>query len=238
LPTEFAAILPGDTVVDLGSGAGNDCFVARAETGDTGRVIGVDFTPDMIERARQNAAKLGYTNVEFVAGDIENIPLPDNTADVVVSNCVFNLVPDKPRAFAVESPLPEEVTRSEIFHLQNDYVFASASYREVLGDRWTVFGGIGYSYNCDTLSQRFNLRNTPWSLAFHALGFLLSTGSELHLHPYTSVPDQTAWAGYALAQLGSQCLLPGAFLRHPDNNSLHPLSPYNLINLAAQEYYQ
>lgn len=100
LPTEFAAIRPGDTVVDLGSGAGNDCFVARAETGDTGRVIGVDFTPDMIDRARQNAAKLGYTNVEFVAGDIENIPLPDNTADVVVSNCVFNLVPDKPRAFA------------------------------------------------------------------------------------------------------------------------------------------
>lgn len=100
LPTEFAAIMPGDTVVDLGSGAGNDCFVARAETGETGRVIGVDFTPDMIAKARENVAKLGYTNVEFVQGDIENIPLPDNTADVVVSNCVFNLVPDKPRAFA------------------------------------------------------------------------------------------------------------------------------------------
>lgn len=100
LPTEFAKIKPGDTVVDLGAGAGNDCFVARAETGDTGRVIGVDFTPQMLDKARQNAAKLGYTNVEFVQGDIEAIPLPDAVADVVVSNCVFNLVPDKAKAFA------------------------------------------------------------------------------------------------------------------------------------------
>ncbi|OWY21715.1 methyltransferase domain-containing protein [Sphingobacteriales bacterium UPWRP_1] len=100
LPTEFAQIKPGNTVVDLGSGAGNDCFVARAETGETGRVIGLDFTPAMLEKARKNAAKLGYNNVEFVLGDIENMPLPDNLADVVVSNCVFNLIPDKRRAFA------------------------------------------------------------------------------------------------------------------------------------------
>lgn len=100
LPTQFAQIKPGNVVVDLGSGAGNDCFVARAETGETGRVIGLDMTPAMINRARQNAKALGYNNVEFVYGDIEEIPLPGNLADVVVSNCVMNLVPDKPKAFS------------------------------------------------------------------------------------------------------------------------------------------
>ncbi|MCK8490212.1 arsenite methyltransferase [Spirosoma sp. RP8] len=100
LPTQFAQIKPGDTVVDLGSGAGNDCFVARAETGETGRVIGLDMTPRMIDRARKNAKALGFTNVEFVYGDIEEMPLPENLANVVVSNCVMNLVPDKQKAFA------------------------------------------------------------------------------------------------------------------------------------------
>lgn len=100
LPTEFAGIQKGDTVVDLGSGAGNDCFVARHEVGETGKVIGVDFSEVMIEKARANAAKLNYSNVEFRLGDIENIPVGGNTADVVVSNCVMNLVPDKREAFA------------------------------------------------------------------------------------------------------------------------------------------
>lgn len=100
LPTAFAQIKEGDTVVDLGSGAGNDCFVARAVTGEQGRVIGIDFTDKMIEKARINAQKLNYTNVEFRQGDIENIPLDGNIADVVVSNCVLNLVPNKKQAFA------------------------------------------------------------------------------------------------------------------------------------------
>lgn len=100
LPTEFAKIKKGDYVVDLGSGAGNDCFVALAETGETGKVVGIDFTPEMIEKARNNADKLGLNNVEFRLGDIENIPLMSNVADVVVSNCVMNLVPNKPKAFA------------------------------------------------------------------------------------------------------------------------------------------
>jgi len=99
LPTQFAHIKPGDVVVDLGSGAGNDCFVARSVTGNKGRVIGVDMTEAMIEKARANAGKLGFTNVEFRLGDIENIPIEDNSADVVVSNCVMNLVPDKGKAF-------------------------------------------------------------------------------------------------------------------------------------------
>lgn len=99
LPTNFAKIKKGDTVVDLGSGAGNDCFVARAETGETGKVIGIDFTEAMIDKARTNAEKLGFNNVEFRQGDIEKIPMTSNVADVVVSNCVMNLVPDKPKAF-------------------------------------------------------------------------------------------------------------------------------------------
>lgn len=100
LPTEFAKIKKGDYVVDLGSGAGNDCFVARAETGETGKVVGIDFTTEMIEKARNNAEKLGFNNVEFRQGDIENIPMTSNVADVVVSNCVMNLVPNKPKAFS------------------------------------------------------------------------------------------------------------------------------------------
>lgn len=95
LPTQFARIKKGDTVVDLGSGAGNDCFIARAETGPEGKVIGIDFTPAMIDKARENAEKLGFNNVEFRQGDIEKMPLTADKADVVVSNCVLNLVPNK-----------------------------------------------------------------------------------------------------------------------------------------------
>jgi arsenite methyltransferase len=99
LPTQFAKISKGDVVIDLGSGAGNDCFVARHETGETGKVIGIDFTPAMIEKARVNAEKRGFNNVEFRLGDIENIPVTANTANVVISNCVLNLVPNKKKVF-------------------------------------------------------------------------------------------------------------------------------------------
>ena len=100
LPTQFAQIKPGDTVIDLGSGAGNDCFVARHETGPAGKVIGIDFTDAMISRARQNADVRGFNNVEFRFGDIEQMPVGDNVADVIVSNCVLNLVPNKPGVIA------------------------------------------------------------------------------------------------------------------------------------------
>ncbi len=99
LPTQFAKIKKGDVVIDLGSGAGNDCFIARHETGETGKVIGVDFTEAMIEKARANAEKLHFNNVEFRQGDIEKMPIGGAVADVVVSNCVLNLVPDKAKAF-------------------------------------------------------------------------------------------------------------------------------------------
>lgn len=95
LPTQFAKIKQGHTVLDLGSGAGNDCFVARRETGENGKVVGIDFTTAMIEKARLNAEKLGFNNVEFRQGEIENMPISANVADVVVSNCVLNLVPNK-----------------------------------------------------------------------------------------------------------------------------------------------
>jgi arsenite methyltransferase len=100
LPTEFAGIKPGDIVVDLGSGAGNDVFIARHETGENGKVIGIDFTPSMIELAKKNNEVRGYDNVEFKLGDIENIPLDRNYADVVTSNCVLNLVPNKKQVFS------------------------------------------------------------------------------------------------------------------------------------------
>lgn len=99
LPTQFARIKKGDVVIDLGSGAGNDCFVARHETGETGKVLGIDFTPAMIEKARVNAETRGFNNVEFRLGDIEHMPVSANSANVVISNCVLNLVPNKSNVF-------------------------------------------------------------------------------------------------------------------------------------------
>ena len=100
LPTEHAKIKAGDTVIDLGSGAGNDAFIARKQAGDAGKVIGIDFTEAMITLARKNAIKLGYTNVDFRQGDIEDLPVMTNYADVIVSNCVLNLVPNKHKVFS------------------------------------------------------------------------------------------------------------------------------------------
>lgn len=99
IPTDFAGIKKGDHVLDLGSGAGNDCFVARSIVGESGKVTGLDFTPEMIAKARENNAKLEYDNVEFVEGDIEDMPLNPEIFDIVISNCVLNLVPDKSKAF-------------------------------------------------------------------------------------------------------------------------------------------
>lgn len=130
VPTEIAQMKPGDTVLDLGSGAGNDVFIARAIVGDSGRVIGVDMTEAMIEKARANAEKLCFSNVEFRFGEIEALPVDDNSIDVVISNCVLNLVPNKRQAFSeiwrilkpgghfsisdivIEGELPEAVRRS------------------------------------------------------------------------------------------------------------------------------
>jgi len=100
IPTDFAGIEPGHHVLDLGSGAGNDCFVARALVGETGQVTGIDFTDAMVEKAKRNLEKIGYSNVHFVKGDIEQMPFEKDRFDVVISNCVLNLVPDKNKAFS------------------------------------------------------------------------------------------------------------------------------------------
>ena len=99
LPTQYADITEGDTVIDLGSGAGNDVFIARRIVGEKGRVIGIDMTEEMIQKAEKNNEKLGFTNVEFRLGEIENLPISDGIGDVVVSNCVINLVPNKEKVF-------------------------------------------------------------------------------------------------------------------------------------------
>jgi len=100
IPTAFADIRKGHHVLDLGSGAGNDCFVARAIVGETGKVTGLDMTEPMIQKAKANCEKLGFKNVEFISGDIEEMPFSENGFDVVISNCVLNLVPDKSKAFS------------------------------------------------------------------------------------------------------------------------------------------
>lgn len=122
IPTGFVNIKEGDTVVDLGSGAGNDVFVARRLVGDTGKVIGIDMTQAMVSKAKENSKKLGYDNVEFRLGDIENIPVNDNIADVVISNCVMNLVPDKEKAF------------SEVYRILNNNGKFSISDIVILGE--------------------------------------------------------------------------------------------------------
>ncbi len=129
-PLAAAALRPGETVLDLGSGAGFDAFLAAREVGESGHVIGVDMTPEMLERARRNAAAAGYRNVEFRAGRIEALPVEDNSIDVVISNCVINLVPDKAAVYkelervlrpggrmiisdvVLEAPLPAAVAES------------------------------------------------------------------------------------------------------------------------------
>ncbi|HBE43123.1 MAG TPA: arsenite S-adenosylmethyltransferase [Bacteroidales bacterium] len=99
IPTEYAGIKKGDHVLDLGSGAGNDCFVARAIVGETGKVTGLDMTAQMVSKARKNCAKLNFENVEFILGDIEEMPFEEKAFNIVISNCVLNLVPDKLKAF-------------------------------------------------------------------------------------------------------------------------------------------
>lgn len=158
-PLAHAAVKPGDVILDLGSGAGMDAFLAAHEVGPTGRVIGVDMTPEMVERARENARKVGATNVEFRLGEIERLPVADAEVDVIISNCVINLSPDKPAVFAeafralkpggrmvvsdlvLTRPIPEDVRHSVEAYvgcvagasMKDEYLFmmGAAGFRDV-----------------------------------------------------------------------------------------------------------
>lgn len=134
MPLEFAGLQEGDRVLDLGSGAGNDCFIAASMVGEKGFVTGIDFTEEMVEKAEKNRQQTGLSNIKFIKGDIEDMPLPDHQFDVVISNCVLNLVPDKKKAFSeifrvlkpggqfcisdivLEGKLPEEIKNSAVMY--------------------------------------------------------------------------------------------------------------------------
>ena len=169
VPTEHAGIRPSDTVLDLGAGAGVDAFVARRLVGEEGQVYGVDMTPDMVSKARANAEKLGYGNVEFRLGEIEHLPFERDSIDVVISNCVLNLVPDKARAFAemyrvlrpgahfcvsdivASAPLPEGIRKAAAL-----YVGCVAG-AEPEADYLAIVGNAGFGDIRIAKSRRINL---------------------------------------------------------------------------------
>jgi SAM-dependent methyltransferase len=138
-PTAIAGLQPGETVLDLGSGAGFDCFLAAPAVGPTGRVIGVDMTPEMIEKARENAVRAGHTNVEFRLGDIEDLPVESGSVDVVISNCVINLAPDKAKAFAEAYRVLRPGGRMHV----SDLVLAQDPPEWLLGDDAALVGCVG-----------------------------------------------------------------------------------------------
>jgi arsenite methyltransferase len=152
-PTALASLRKGEVVLDLGSGAGFDCFLAAKKVGKTGRVIGVDMTPEMLDKSRENAEKGGYSNVDFRLGEIENLPVADNTVDIVISNCVINLAPDKKRVFAEAFRVLKPGGRlmvSDIVLLQELPLFIKNSVAGYVG---CISGAILKDKYLDTVSQ-------------------------------------------------------------------------------------
>lgn len=179
-PQAIAALRPGEVVIDLGSGGGFDSFLAARQVGESGRVIGVDMTPEMVSKARANAVKGGFSNVEFRLGEIENLPVADNTADVLISNCVINLSPDKRRVFAeafrvlkpggriavsdvvATAAMPEEIKRNTALH---SYCVAGAELIDVLDDHLSAAGFTNISIATKEESRAFIREWAPGSKA-------------------------------------------------------------------------
>lgn len=150
-PKAIAAIQTGEVVVDLGSGGGFDCFLASPQVGGTGQVIGIDMTPDMISKARNNANKGNFNNVEFRLGEIENIPVADNTADVIISNCVINLSPDKSQVFSEAFRVLKPGGRIAI----SDIVATSKIPEEIRNNPLLIAGCMGNAALIEDLRQYF-----------------------------------------------------------------------------------
>jgi arsenite methyltransferase len=226
IPTAFAQLRKGDTVVDLGSGAGNDVFVARAIVGESGTVIGVDMTDAMLAKARVNNSRLGYTNVEFRLGEIENLPVANDTADAVISNCVLNLVPDKKRAFAeiyrilkpgghfsisdivVQGVLPEEIRNAAELYAG---CVAGAMTRE---DYLAEIRGAGFT---ETMVVKEKASPLPSSVLEEYLSparlaeYRASGSTLLSVTVYAVKPRQvTTSAPQAALENGERCCPPGS----------------------------
>jgi len=148
-PSAIAAMKAGETVVDLGSGAGFDCFLSARQVGKSGRVIGVDMTPEMLKKARENARKMDFTNVEFRLGEIEHLPIADNTADVIISNCVINLSPDKQAVFRDAFRVLATGGRLAI----SDVVATEALPDDLMGDDELLCGCVTGAATVDEISQ-------------------------------------------------------------------------------------
>ena len=189
-PQAIAALKPGEVVLDLGSGGGFDCFLAARQVGESGRVIGVDMTPEMIGKARANAASGGYANVEFRLGEIEHLPVADNSVDVIMSNCVINLSPNKPQVFAdalrvlkpggrlavsdvvATAPLPAEVKQNQQLHC---YCVAGAA---LIGDIEAMLQAAGFTHVRITPKEASREFIREWAPGSKAEDYVVSANIE------------------------------------------------------------
>ncbi len=197
-PTALASLRTGETVVDLGSGGGLDVFLAAQAVGPTGKAIGIDMTPDMIALAKRNAEKAGHTNTDFVFGEIDNIPLEEGTADCVISNCVINLVPDKPKAFAEIFRILKPGGRVAI----SDIAIKSALPEELASDIGAYIGCVAGAIPVE------DYRNGLLATGFAAVE-IVDSGADLNA--YGAMDGQSACCGPAMGdEAATNCCGPSA----------------------------
>jgi arsenite methyltransferase len=191
-PLSFAKLRPGEVVVDLGSGGGVDCFLASKEVGPTGLVIGVDMTPQMLAKARKNADSGGYTNVEFRLGEIENLPVADDTADVVISNCVINLSTDKRRVYREAFRVLKNGGRFAVA----DMVAIAPLPEDLKGDVAAYTGCISGAASVEEIKEWLNaagFERVDVHIKRKSSEFIRSDASIGKLDDYVASADITAW---------------------------------------------